>query len=342
MNGVSFMLPFVVCGGLLIALALAIGGTPTPEGLQIQPGSFWEKALNVGVAGFKLMIPILAGYIAYSIGDRPALAPAMIGGWIANDGSFYDSQAGAGFLGAIIVGLLVGYFVKWVRGIKVPEMIQPIMPILIVPLLGTIFISVIFIGIIGAPIAGLMTGLNNMLAQMQTGSAVVLAAILGAMLAFDMGGPVNKVAFLFGVSSIASGNTQIMGAVGAAGGVPPLAMALATVLARNKYNEEELNSGKAALAMGLIGISEGAIPFAAKDPFRVLPGIMAGGALAGAIAIKFGITNVVPHTGPIVGVLGAINRPIPYFMAIIVGTIVGAFIVNLLKKPIRSTKAVKA
>lgn len=336
MNGVSFMLPFVVCGGLLIAISLAIGGVPTPDGLQIAPGSFWEKALNIGVAGFKLMIPILAGYIAYSIGDRPALAPAMIGGWIANDGSFYGSTAGAGFIGAILAGLIVGYFVKWVKTWNVPEMLQPIMPILIIPLLGTLFISFIFIQILGAPIAGLMEWLNNFLSSMQTGSAVVLAAILGAMLAFDMGGPINKVAFLFGVASISSGNTEIMGAVGAAGGVPPLAMALATFLGKNKYEEEERNSGKAALVMGFIGISEGAIPFAAKDPFRVLPGIMAGGAIAAAIAIKFGVTNVVPHTGPIVAILGAINKPIPYFMAIIVGTVVGALIVNGLKKTVEN------
>lgn len=332
MNGVSYMIPFVVVGGLLIALALAIGGNPTESGLQIPEGSIWNKVLNVGVAGFTFMVPILAGFIAMSIADRPGLAPGMIGGYIAANGSFYDSEAGAGFLGGILAGFVAGYIAKWIKTWKVPKMIQPIMPILVIPILSSLIVAALFIFVVGAPIAGLMEGLTSFLNGMKGASSVVLALILGAMIAFDMGGPVNKVAFLFGASMIAAGNTEIMGAIAAAICVPPLGMGLATLLNKKKYEKAEQEAGKAALAMGLVGITEGAIPFAAKDPLRVIPSIMIGSMVASTIAMLSGVGNNVPHGGPVVAVLGAISNPLMYFVGIIVGVIVTALLANALKK----------
>jgi len=334
MNGVSYMIPFVVVGGLLIALSLAIGGDPTESGLQIPEDSIWNSILNVGVAGFTLMVPILAGFISMSIADRPGLAPGMIGGYIAANGSFYGSEAGAGFLGGIVAGFITGYIAKWIKSWKVPKMIQPIMPILVIPLLTTLAIAFIFIGIIGQPIAGIMDGLTNWLNSMQGTSSIFLALILGAMISFDMGGPVNKVAFLFGAAMISAGNPYIMGPIAVAIAIPPLGMGLATVLNNNKYEEEELEAGKAALAMGLVGITEGAIPFAAKDPIRVIPSIMTGSIIGAVIAMMFRVADNVPHGGPVVAVFGAVENVVMFFVAIIVGAVVTAFMVNVLKKDV--------
>lgn len=335
MNGVSYMIPFVVIGGLLIALSLAIGGEPTAKGLQIPEGSIWQSILNVGVAGFTFMVPILAGFIAMSIADRPGIAPGMIGGYIAANGSFYGSSAGAGFIGGIIAGFLAGYIAKWIKSWKVPKMVQPIMPILVIPLLTTLLVAFIFIGILGQPIAGIMEGLTNWLNGMQGASSIVLALILGAMIAFDMGGPVNKVAFLFGSAMIAEGNPYIMGPIAVAIAVPPLGMGLATLLNKKKYEKEELEAGKAALAMGLVGITEGAIPFAAKDPLRVIPSIMTGSMVGAVIAMLSHVGDNVPHGGPIVAILGAVENSLMFFVAIIIGAIVTAFMVNSLKKNIQ-------
>ncbi|TNI49487.1 PTS fructose transporter subunit IIABC [Aeromonas veronii] len=334
MNGVSHMIPFVVTGGLLIALALAIGGNPTPSGMQIPEGSMWNQILNVGVAAFTLMIPILAGYIAYAIGDRPALAPGFIGGWIANNGSFYGADAGTGFIGAIIAGLLVGYLVRWIATRQYHKMVQPLVPILIAPIAGSLFIAAVFIFIIGAPIADMMTGLNAMLLSMSGGSLVLLGIVLGGMAGFDMGGPVNKVAFLFSVGMIASGQTQFMGAMACAIPAAPLGMSLATVLGRKLgiFDASEIEAGKAAGAMGLVGISEGAIPFAARDPLAVIPANVLGSMTAAVMAFLFGITNSVAHGGPIVALLGAVNKPLLALLCMICGAIVTGVVAVALKK----------
>ncbi|MFQ1634672.1 fructose-specific PTS transporter subunit EIIC [Aeromonas veronii] len=334
MNGVSHMIPFVVTGGLLIALALAIGGNPTPSGMQIPEGSMWNQILNVGVAAFTLMIPILAGYIAYAIGDRPALAPGFIGGWIANNGSFYGAEAGTGFIGAIIAGLLVGYLVRWIATRQYHKMVQPLVPILIAPIVGSLFIAAVFIFIIGAPIADMMTGLNAMLLSMSGGSLVLLGIVLGGMAGFDMGGPVNKVAFLFSVGMIASGQTQFMGAMACAIPAAPLGMSLATVLGRKLgiFDASEIEAGKAAGAMGLVGISEGAIPFAARDPLAVIPANILGSMTAAVMAFLFGITNSVAHGGPIVALLGAVNKPLLALLCMICGAIVTGVVAVALKK----------
>lgn len=331
MNGVSYMIPFVVVGGLLIALALALGGEPTANGLAIPEGSFWTKISAIGGAAFTFMVPILAGFIALSIADRPGLAPGMIAGFIAANGSFYDSSAGAGFIGGIVAGFIAGYLALWIKKWKVHRMIQPIMPILVIPIIASVVTGAVFIFIIGKPIASLMTGLTDFLNGMQGSSSILLALILGAMIAFDMGGPVNKVAFLFGSSMIGEGNIFIMGAIAAAICTPPLGMGIATLLRKNLYNKEEQEAGKAALAMGLCGITEGAIPFAAGDPLRVIPSLMVGGMTGAVIAMLSGVGDSVPHGGPIVALLGAIDNVFMFVIAIIVGALVTALCVNFLK-----------
>ncbi|HIF9257560.1 TPA: PTS fructose transporter subunit IIABC [Photobacterium damselae] len=334
MNGVSHMIPFVVTGGLLIALSLAIGGQPTDAGMQIPAGSMWQKVLDVGVVAFQLMIPILAGYIAFAIGDRPALAPGFIGGWIANTGSFYDASAGTGFIGAIVAGLLVGYFVRWVATRNYHKMVQPLVPILIAPITGTLFIAGLFIFVIGAPIASLMDNMNVMLTEMSTGNVVLLGIVLGGMAGFDMGGPFNKVAFLFSVGMIASGQTQFMGAMACAIPVAPLGMGIATVIGRklNIFEDSEIEAGKAAGAMGLVGISEGAIPFAAQDPLSVIPANVIGSMVAAVMAFSFGITNSVAHGGPVVALLGAMNKPVLALICMATGAVVTALVAVSLKK----------
>ncbi|NOJ19294.1 PTS fructose transporter subunit IIABC [Vibrio jasicida] len=343
MNGVSHMIPFVVTGGLLIALALAVGGQPSEAGMAIPEGSMWNQILNVGVVAFTLMIPILAGYIAYAIADRPALTPGLIGGWIANNGSFYGADAGTGFIGAIIAGLLVGYFVKWITSINYHKFIQPLVPIMIAPITGSLFIAGLFIFVIGAPIASLMDGLTALLTSMSTGNVVLLGIVLGGMAGFDMGGPFNKVAFLFSVGMIASGQTQFMGAMACAIPVAPLGMALATALGRkfDLFEESETEAGKAAGAMGLVGISEGAIPFAAQDPMSVIPANVLGSMVAAVMAFSFGITNSVAHGGPVVALLGAMNHPVLALICMATGAVVTAVTCVTLKK-VRKAKMMQA
>ncbi|UYB44919.1 fructose-specific PTS transporter subunit EIIC [Streptomyces sp. Je 1-4] len=325
MNGVSYMIPFVVVGGLLIAISLALGGHPQADGgLVIPDGSFWKHVNDIGVIGFTLMVPILSGYIAYAIGDRPALVPGMIGGWIANTGSLYDSKAGAGFIGAIVTGFLAGYLVQWIKKVEVPKFARPIMPIIVIPIVATTALGLFFIYVIGRPISWVFTHLTGWLGGMTGSSAILLGALLGLMIAFDMGGPVNKTAFLFGAGLIASGNQTVMGMCAAAIPVMPLGQGLATLVRRRLYSEQERETGMAALFMGLFGISEGAIPFAAARPAQVIPANMLGGAVAGALAGMTAVTDAVPHGGPIVAVLGAVGGVPAFFLAVVAGSVVTA------------------
>lgn len=324
MNGVSYMIPFVVVGGLLIAVSLALGGHPRADGgLVIPEGSFWKHVFDIGDIGFKLMIPILSGYIAYAIADRPALVPGMIGGWIANTGALYDSESGAGFIGAIVTGFLAGYLVLWIKKLEVPRFVRPIMPVIVIPVLATSAVGLFFIYVLGRPISWVFAHLTTWLGGLTGTSAALLGVILGLMIAFDMGGPVNKTAFLFG-AGLVSKNPEIMGMCAAAIPVPPLGQGLATVLRRGLFDEQERETGLAALFMGFFGITEGAIPFAAARPARVIPANMLGGAVAGAIAGLAGVTDSVPHGGPIVAVLGAVGGVPMFFIAVAVGTVVTA------------------
>ncbi|MFI1370302.1 fructose-specific PTS transporter subunit EIIC [Streptomyces griseochromogenes] len=324
MNGVSYMIPFVVVGGLLIAVSLALGGHATAKGYVIPEGTFWAHVNAIGGIGFQLMIPVLSGYIAYAIADRPALVPGMIGGWIANTGALYGSKAGAGFIGAIVTGFLAGYLVLWIKKVRVPKFVQPVMPIIVIPIVATTALGLFFIYVIGKPISWVFEHLTSWLGGMTGSSAVLLGAILGLMIAFDMGGPVNKTAFLFGAGLIASGNQTVMGMCAAAIPVMPLGQGLATLIRRRLYSEQERETGLAALFMGCFGISEGAIPFAAARPAQVIPANMLGGAVAGAIAGPAGVKDAVPHGGPIVAVLGAVSGVPMFFVAVVIGTVVTA------------------
>lgn len=334
MNGVSFMVPFIVVGGLLIAIALTLGGEKTPGGLVIPEGSFWKTIEQIGGASFTFMVPILAGYIAYSIADKPGLVPGMIGGYIAATGSFYGSESGAGFLGGIIAGFLAGYIALGIKKLKVPKAIQPIMPIIIIPVFTSLIVGLGFVFIIGAPVAQVFVSLTAWLAGMQGSSSILLALILGAMISFDMGGPVNKVAFLFGSAMIGEGNYEIMGPIAAAICIPPIGMGLATFIGKGKFQDSEREMGKASFTMGLFGITEGAIPFAAQDPLRVIPSIMAGSMTGAVIAMIGHVGDRVAHGGPIVAVLGAVDNVFIFFVAVIVGSIVTAVVVNVLKKDV--------
>ncbi|WP_283164923.1 fructose-specific PTS transporter subunit EIIC [Streptomyces sp. HU2014] len=322
MNGVSYMIPFVVVGGLLIAVSLALGGHTTPEGIVFH-SSFWQSVHDIGVIGFTLMIPILSGYIAYAVGDRPALVPGMVGGWIASHGELYDSKAGAGFIGAIATGFLAGYVVRWIRKVTVPEFVRPIMPVIVIPIVATSAVGLFFVYVIGRPIAWVFEHLTNWLGSLTGTSAALLGVLLGLMIAFDMGGPVNKTAFLFG-AGLVSRNPEVMGMCAAAIPVPPLGQGLATVLRRGLFTQQERETGLAALFMGFFGITEGAIPFAAARPARVIPANMLGGAVAGAVAGLATVKDSVPHGGPIVAVLGAVGGVPMFFVAIAVGTVVTA------------------
>ncbi|MFC7914771.1 fructose-specific PTS transporter subunit EIIC [Streptomyces sp. NPDC057386] len=325
MNGVSYMIPFVVVGGLLIAISLSLGGHTDPSGgLVIPEDSFWMDVNNIGVIGFTLMVPILSGYIAYAIGDRPALVPGMIGGWIANTGALYDSKAGAGFIGAIVTGFCAGYLVLGIKKVRVPKFVQPIMPIIVIPMVATTALGLFFIYVVGRPISWVFEHLTDWLSGMTGTSAVLLGALLGLMIAFDMGGPVNKTAFLFGAGLIASGNQTVMGMCAAAIPVMPLGQGLATLVRKRLYSEQERETGLAALFMGCFGISEGAIPFAAARPAQVIPANMLGGAVAGAVAGLAGVEDAVPHGGPIVAVLGAVSGVPMFFVAVVIGSVVTA------------------
>ncbi len=332
MNGVSFMVPFIVVGGLLMAIALTLGGEATSKGLVIPDDSFWKSIENIGSLAFSFMVPILAGYIAVSIADKPGLVPGMIGGAIAADGSFYGSDSGAGFLGGIVAGFIAGYIAKWIKNIKVPKAMAPIMPIIIIPIISSLIVGLIFIFLIGAPIASIFEGLTTWLKSMQGTNIIILALIVGAMIAFDMGGPVNKVAFLFGSALIAEGNYAVMGMVAVAVCTPPIGLGLATFINKRKFNKGEIEMGKASFTMGLFGITEGAIPFAAQDPFRIIPSNMIGAMVAAVIAAIGGVGDRVAHGGPIVAVLGGIDQILWFFIAVIIGSIVTMSVVLILRR----------
>ncbi|MEL4182318.1 fructose-specific PTS transporter subunit EIIC, partial [Corynebacterium bovis] len=284
MNGVSHMIPFVVTGGLLIAVALSLGGDPTAEGLVVPDGSPWKPVEQLGALAFTLMVPVISGYIAQAIADRPGLAPGFITGLVAATGALYHSEAGAGFLGGIVTGLLSGYVARWIRRIPVHRYIAPVWPIIVIPVVTTVSVGLVFIYVLGRPIAAVFTALTEWLAGMDGDSVLIVGAVVGAMIAFDMGGPFNKTAFLFGGGLIAAGNAAPMGMAAAAIAVPPLGMGLASVVRRRWFTRPEQEAGIAALFMGFFGITEGAIPFAVARPLQVIPANVLGGAVAGALA----------------------------------------------------------
>lgn len=330
MNGVSHMIPFVVTGGLMLALAYSIGGTPTQQGLVIPEGSFWHLISQIGTLAFNLMVPVLSGFIAMAIADRPGLAPGLITGFIATTPALYHSEAGAGFLGGIVTGFMSGCVALLIKKIKVHKWIAPIWPIIVIPVLTTTVVGLIFVYALGTPIAAFFTWLTTALAGMGGTQVGLLGLLLGAMIGFDMGGPVNKVAFLFAGGLIASGTSVPMGMVAVAIATPPIGMGVATLVRRRLFTDAERENGIAAIFMGFFGITEGAIPFAAAHPLQVIPANVIGSAVGAAVAGLLGVSNEVMWGGGIVAVLGVVNRPVQFFCALAVGVIVNAVVAILL------------
>ncbi|MCI4234119.1 PTS fructose transporter subunit IIBC [Dickeya dianthicola] len=324
LTGVSYMLPMVVAGGLCIALSFVFGITAFKE-----EGTLAAALMKIGGgSAFALMVPILAGYIAFSIADRPGLTPGLVGGMLA-------VSTGAGFLGGIIAGFLAGYLARAISNhVKLPQSMSALKPILIIPLFATLITGLIMIYVVGTPVAKILTGLTSWLQSMGTANAVILGAVLGGMMCTDMGGPVNKVAYVFGTTLLSSQVYAPMAAVMAAGMVPPLAMGLATFIAGKKFTDSEREGGKAAVVLGLCFISEGAIPYAARDPMRVLPSCILGGALTGALSMAVGAKLMAPHGGLFVLLIpGAITPVLGYLFSIVAGTVVAGVLYAVLKRP---------
>ncbi len=324
LTGVSYMLPMVVAGGLLIALSFVFGIEAFKE-----EGTLAAALMKIGgETAFQLMVPLLAGYIAYSIADRPGLAPGMIGGLLAG-------TLGAGFIGGIIAGFVAGYAAKAVsRWIPLPASIESLKPILIIPLLASLVTGLVMIYVVGTPVAKMLAGLTEFLDTMGTSNAILLGLLLGTMMCVDLGGPVNKAAYAFSVGLLASQSYAPMAATMAAGMVPPIGMGIATLIARRKFAQTEREAGKAALVLGCCFISEGAIPFAAKDPLRVIPASIAGGALTGALSMAVGAKLLAPHGGLFVLLIpNAINHALLYLLAILAGSVLTGVVYAVIKKP---------
>ena len=333
MNGVSHMLPLVVGGGILIAIAFLIDGlsvdlSALPADQRANFGTITPAAAlfkNIGDTAFGFMLPILAGFIAMAIGDRPALALGLVGGMMAANGK-------SGFLGALIAGFAAGYIIFGLRKVcdKLPEALEKIAPVLIYPVVGILIMGLLMIFIVEPIMGGINTGLNNALTGMGSSSKVILGIVLGGMMAIDMGGPFNKAAYVFGTAAIAAGNYDIMAAVMIGGMTPPCAIALATLLFKDKFTKEERDAGPTNFIMGLAFITEGAIPFAASDPLRVLPSCIIGSAAAGAISMAFNCTLMAPHGG--IFVFPVVGNAVMYLVALVVGTVISAVMLGLLKK----------
>ncbi|ARF70223.1 PTS fructose transporter subunit IIC [Paenibacillus larvae subsp. pulvifaciens] len=320
MNGVSNMLPFVVGGGILIALSFLVGGINAE-------GEIAELLSKIGKAAFTFLVPILAGFIASSIGDRPAFLPGIVGGYLA-------AEAGAGFLGGLVAGFLAGYVVVLLKRLlqNLPQVLEGIKPVLLFPLLGLLIVGVLMVTVINPPVAALNGIMTDWLNSLNGANAILLGIILGGMMAVDMGGPINKVAFTFGIAAIEAGNLGPHAAVMAGGMVPPLAIALATTVFKYKFTENERKSGVTNYVMGLSFITEGAIPFAAADPLRVLTSCILGSAIAGGLAMAFGITLPASHGG--IFVIALVNKPFLYLFAILIGSIVSALTLGVWKKKV--------
>jgi fructose PTS system EIIBC or EIIC component len=330
LTGVSFAIPFIACGGIMIAFGIAFVPMGA-NGPDFSHAPVFKLILDIGVASFAMLLPVLAGYIAYAIAGKPALVAGFVGGYLAGHiPGPGGKDVSAGFLGALLIGLIAGWIVEALKKLAVPRYLKPIMPILVIPILSSTIVGVLMLKVLGIPIAELMTSLADWLRTMQSGNAVVLALVLGAMIAFDMGGPVNKAAFFFGSAMIKEGQYAVMGACAAAICTPPLGLGLATLLQRKRWSADEKEAGLAALAMGMIGITEGAIPFAAADPLRVIPCIMLGSMTAAVIAMLGGVGDHAPHGGPIV--LPVVDQRLMYVIAILAGTLVTALATNVAKR----------
>lgn len=328
LTGVSYMIPFVVPGGILIALGFLFGGINVFE-----TNSFAAQLFFLGKDAFGLMVGVLAGYIAYSVSDRPAIAPGFIGGMVAN-------RVGAGFLGGIIAGLLAGYLVEAIKKIDVPQALRSLMPVLVIPLVASTVVGLLMIYVIGKPVAWLTETMNVFLTNIGTGSALVLGAIMGAMMAFDMGGPLNKAAYFFALGVAEAGNWGPVAAAMVGGMVPPLVIAFAILLSKTKFTEEERAGMPGCFIGAATFITEFTIPYAAGDPARVIPSIMVGSAVGSAISLALGVSIMAPHGG--LFVIALANKPLLFLLSILIGGIVGAVVLLALKPKVAVEKEVVA
>ena len=327
LTGTSHMIPFIVAGGILFSLSVMLN----PEGAATPTQGWLAGLANIGLGGLTLFIPVLGGYIAYSIADKPGLAPGMIGAYLAK-------EIGAGFLGGMIAGCIAGIVVSQLKRIKLPISLKSLGSIFLYPLLGTFITGGIIIWIIGAPITNIITNLTNLLSSLGDVGKVPLAMILGGMTAFDMGGPINKVATLFAQTQV-DVLPYLMGGVGVAICTPPIGMGIATLLSPKKYTVDEREAGKAAILMGCVGITEGAIPFAANDPLKVIPSIIIGAMVGNIIPFLMGVLNHAPWGGIIV--LPVVEGKLGYLLGVLAGSIVTALVINLLKKEIKQEETNK-
>ncbi|EMA08827.1 PTS system D-fructose-specific IIB component (F1P-forming), Frc family /PTS system D-fructose-specific IIC component (F1P-forming), Frc family [Haloarcula vallismortis] len=336
MTGVSFMIPFVTIGGIFLAVAYAIGDT---QAVFENTGSAGWFLAQIGVAGLTIMVPILGGYIAYAIADRPGLAPGFLLAYILQQGNVVaeaatvigisGGEAGAGYLGAIVAGLLAGYVARFFKNLDVPDFIQPMMPVLLIPVATMAVLTPIMLFVLGVPVALANEALTSFLQSMQGGQAIVVGLILGGMMAFDMGGPVNKVAYVFATGLITEEIYAPMAAVMIGGMIPPIGLALSNFIAPHKYAAEMYENGKSGIVLGLSFITEGAIPYAAADPLRVIPAIVAGSAVGGATSMALGVTMPAPHGGIFVILLS--NQPLAFVGSILLGSLVTAVVATVIK-----------
>lgn len=335
-TGVSYFIPVVVVGGVFLAFSLATG-TAGSEGMEVT-NPFMQNLNLIGMAGINMMIPVLAAYIAYSISGKPALAPGFVLGYLVNNPvAVGDTKVSTGFLGAMIISVFAGYLVKWIKTWKVNDTVQTIMPVLIIPILSTLVLGMLYIYVLAYPLSVVMDWLTGVLGGLQGGSALILGLVIGLMTAFDMGGPINKTASTFTMALMASSVYAPNGMFRVAVAIPPIACGLASVIARNKYDDADRQMGISAIFMGCIGITEGAIPFAVKDFGHTLPGIMVGSAVGSALAAIQGIECFVPHGGFVVAL--ATNNVLLFCLDIVIGSVVGAAILIAMKPRLSSTQA---
>jgi len=336
MTGVSFMIPFVTIGGIFLALAYAVGDT---QAVFSNTGSAGWFLAQVGVAGLTIMVPILGGYIAYAIADRPGLAPGFLLAYILQQGNVVaeaatvigisGGEAGAGYLGAIVAGLLAGYVARWFKRLDVPEFLAPMMPVLLIPIATMAVLTPIMLFVLGVPVALANAALTGFLQGMQGSQAIIVGTILGGMMAFDMGGPVNKVAYVFSTGLITEGIYAPMAAVMIGGMVPPIGLALSNFISPHKYAAEMYENAKSGVVLGFSFITEGAIPYAAADPLRVIPAVVAGSAAGGAASMAMNVTMPAPHGG--IFVIPLSNKPFMFLACIVLGSFVTAAVALLLK-----------
>ena len=333
MTGTSYMMPMVVAGGVIFAISL-LGGEATSSGMNVA-NEFMQNLNLIGKAGLFMMIPVLGGYVAYSIAGRPGLVPGFILGYIANN-PVGTSEIKTGFLGALLMGILAGYFVKWLKSYKVPNLIKSVMPILIIPVVSTMFLGLFYIYIIATPVGGFVNMLMEFLRNMSGANQILFAIVLGAICEIDMGGPITKMVTMFTIALISEGSFAANGIYRVCPGIPPMAILLSTIMFKNKWNSADREAAKAVGIMGVMGITEGAIPYLIADLKCILPSTVTGCAIAGLIASLANVTSPVPHGSFIT--LPMVGNKVWFCIAIVIGTVVAAVMMGILKKPIQEEK----